>query len=547
MTSGGARLPAWSGAAAVFALCAAIWVVGWNAGDRNLLPDGASVVGVATFLLWMLAAWLFARVAGRLPEAAPARRIALLAAAGASGQSIAGLWFSLPPLSAWGHATGWPLGDLFLFASYLAWVLALVLPDRPGVGRDLRWRLEALDVAIALAVLALLNWYYLIEDSTLYEDYGRLLGQLVEALYLVFDFALLLAVVAAWSARHSADTLVDRRGLIAAAAVLSLADMFVAAHLYLFDGGYADTIAVVLQQLALCILIGLGLQWEGRGAAPGAPGTASPAVAPELRGRGRQPARLLTPAALLSTLALFCLLIIEHWPRPLDRDTVLTIGASLVAMAILARQILTARSNETWLLAERQKLEREVEHRSRELEIANGELRRLARQDALSGLGNRRAFDEWLAEAWREAGTGGRPLALVMIDIDAFKAYNDALGHLAGDACLRRAAAVLVAELDRHDHRLARYGGEEFALLLPGSDVADAVRVIETLRSALRERALPHPASPVGPHVTFSAGVASHVPGPAQSADGLVEAADRALYLAKTGGRDRVATASVQI
>jgi diguanylate cyclase (GGDEF)-like protein/PAS domain S-box-containing protein len=156
----------------------------------------------------------------------------------------------------------------------------------------------------------------------------------------------------------------------------------------------------------------------------------------------------------------------------------------------------------------------------------------LSRTDELTGLPNRRAWDELLARERAVAARTGRPLSVAMLDLDCFKAYNDLHGHLAGDRLLRAAAAAWQSSL-RETDLLARWGGEEFVLLLPGCDLASAGLLIERLRGQLPDA------------VTFSAGVASWDPLAAASADDLVAAADAALYAAKEGGRDRVVLAGV--
>lgn len=176
-----------------------------------------------------------------------------------------------------------------------------------------------------------------------------------------------------------------------------------------------------------------------------------------------------------------------------------------------------------------------------ELTEANRKLQQLSMRDALTGIANRRQFDARLAQAWARQGRDGAPLALLLADVDFFKALNDSVGHLRGDECLRRLARICERfAVDEHD-LVARYGGEEFVLLLPGRTLEAAIAQGEALRLAVAEEALAHPASPLAPHVTISVGVAALVPSAEASPEQLVAAADRAMYAAKTGGRDRVA------
>jgi len=145
-----------------------------------------------------------------------------------------------------------------------------------------------------------------------------------------------------------------------------------------------------------------------------------------------------------------------------------------------------------------------------------------------------------LAEAWARQGRDGAPLALLLADAGWFKALNDSAGHLRGDDCLRWLARGCERFAPSGHDLVARYGGEEFVLLLPGRTLEAAVALGEALRRAVEDEALPHPASPLAPHVTISVGVAVLVHSIGTSPQSLVAAADRAMYEAKTGGRNRV-------
>ena len=176
--------------------------------------------------------------------------------------------------------------------------------------------------------------------------------------------------------------------------------------------------------------------------------------------------------------------------------------------------------------------------REHELEIVNAHLDRLTRLDSLSGLTNRRGFDAKLDEEWANSAATSEPLALVMIDVDHFKAFNDRYGHVAGDMCLRTVAEAL-ADAARDATVVARYGGEEFALLFAGTSLDRALDRAERLRATVEQLNLTHQAAPRG-RVTASVGVASLRARAGESTEILVEAADAALYGAKRRGRNAV-------
>jgi len=161
--------------------------------------------------------------------------------------------------------------------------------------------------------------------------------------------------------------------------------------------------------------------------------------------------------------------------------------------------------------------------------------------DPLTGLGNRRLFDAALRREWQRNARADAPLAMLMIDVDRFKKFNDRFGHPAGDEVLRRVAGVLRATIRRAEDTAARYGGEEFALILSATNAEDAALLAERCRAAIEALAIPHPASPAGV-VTISVGVAVAVPVYDASPMTLVSQADGALYQAKAAGRNRVVT-----
>jgi diguanylate cyclase (GGDEF)-like protein len=166
-------------------------------------------------------------------------------------------------------------------------------------------------------------------------------------------------------------------------------------------------------------------------------------------------------------------------------------------------------------------------------------LEELASLDGLTGLANRRGFDRELESRWQNAAEQCRPLALLMVDIDHFKLFNDRYGHVRGDTCLSAVGETLSLVALHEAVLVARYGGEEFAVLLPGLNTARATALGEQARRAIEDLLISHAEAPRGV-VTISVGVASLVPESQQSAADLVEAADRALYDAKRRGRNAV-------
>jgi diguanylate cyclase (GGDEF)-like protein/PAS domain S-box-containing protein len=170
-------------------------------------------------------------------------------------------------------------------------------------------------------------------------------------------------------------------------------------------------------------------------------------------------------------------------------------------------------------------------------------MERLASLDGLTGLANRRVFDETMEREWRRAMRERTPLALLLMDVDLFKDYNDALGHPAGDACLRRIAHCLAEIVQRPGDLVARYGGEEFVALLPITDEAGALHIAHRILDAVRAEGIPHPASHISACLTLSVGLAATIPMPASDPDMLIAAADAALYTAKRKGRSRIEAA----
>jgi two-component system chemotaxis family response regulator WspR len=188
---------------------------------------------------------------------------------------------------------------------------------------------------------------------------------------------------------------------------------------------------------------------------------------------------------------------------------------------------------------ERDEAFRALDQLRKQLEESNDALERLSNHDGLTGLANRRHFDEVLLRESRRASRVGSPLSLIILDVDHFKRFNDSHGHPAGDECLRRVAGCLRAAVGRITDLAARYGGEEFVALLPDTDSAGAVQVALRIREKVAAEKIPHGHPEAGPFVTASLGVATLVPRPDDAPARVVQLADEALYVAKRSGRNR--------
>ena len=189
------------------------------------------------------------------------------------------------------------------------------------------------------------------------------------------------------------------------------------------------------------------------------------------------------------------------------------------------------------------KLKEEMDQRKareRELEALTRKFEQLSNQDGLTGVPNRRCFEDVFRKEWLRSRREGTPLSALMIDIDCFKDYNDTYGHLQGDMCLRQVAECIEAALKRPGDFVARYGGEEFVALLPGTDLAGALSIAGLIRANLRAAGIEHASSNVADVVTVSIGISGVVPNMDIEAEALLAASDAALYQAKSAGRNRV-------
>ena len=196
---------------------------------------------------------------------------------------------------------------------------------------------------------------------------------------------------------------------------------------------------------------------------------------------------------------------------------------------------------------QRKEREKKLVEITKELKEANEHLKRLSSLDGLTGVANRRSFDERIELEWARSIRNLKPLALIMIDIDYFKPYNDRYGHQAGDDCLKKVASLITSSIHRTLDLAVRYGGEEFAVLLPDTDMEGAMGIAEKIRAAVEGMQIEHSGSKNNNFVTISLGVASKIPGRMEKSDLFIEAADKAMYIAKKEGRNRVKTADKEM
>ena len=222
----------------------------------------------------------------------------------------------------------------------------------------------------------------------------------------------------------------------------------------------------------------------------------------------------------------------------LARPSWWTLERSLWTLSLLAVACMAASA---WISV----LRHQVRVQTQQLRLANERLTELSTRDPLTHAFNRRQFDIVLEAEVQRAVRSGRPLSLIMVDIDHFKSLNDKCGHQKGDDCLIRVVRALQSSVQRSADLVARYGGEEFTVILPETDRDGAMQIAECMRAAVASLAIPHPGSPLDRTLTISAGVAVlQPPGEGTSAQ-IIEAADRALYEAKHRGRNRVACAAL--
>lgn len=258
------------------------------------------------------------------------------------------------------------------------------------------------------------------------------------------------------------------------------------------------------------------------------------------------------PILLFGTVAVVAGAINDYLRELYSLDSPGLFSLGVLVFLLFQAYFLALRLHEVHLTTERLQreaetqaitLEQRIAIRTRELEVANASLQTLSHLDPLTEIANRRAFEEALDREWRRCARGNDVLALVMVDVDMFKRFNDYYGHPTGDQCLRDVAETLSSSIGRSTDMIARYGGEEFVVLLPETGPQSACTIAERMRTSIQALAIPHESSPVAEVVTASFGVASVRAKAMEEVSSLIERADRALYQAKETGRNRVCSA----
>lgn len=232
-----------------------------------------------------------------------------------------------------------------------------------------------------------------------------------------------------------------------------------------------------------------------------------------------------------------------------DRGIILVFmfGLYLIGVVFSIHRMDRTLSESLGLQYEKSQLASSLTATNQQLQSANEQLETLTLEDSLTGLNNRRYFEMKLESEWRRASREQSILSLMVIDIDYFKLYNDTYGHAEGDNCLRCVASVLRSTLHRPADVIARIGGEEFIVLLPGIDESGAVLLARQMQQQLKRAQLTHATSPLGEYVTISIGIVSTVPNDLVTPLGLFKAADKALYSAKSKGRNQVVMGELEV
>ena len=523
-----------------------------SSGLGNLLIPGAVAYVVAGILLpllpgvlpaelanWLAAApvflpfrWVAAVVVGvgcwRQWQTPLRASLAFLTASMLLG-ALTATWVNLDEVLKPDPASFLIVRQLLLLGTYSTLAAAVVsLPRRKTASQD--QVLVAFDVLLAAGIGILLVWFYFIQpgggDSLRFPGADNLVLMSARFGNAILDVVLLLVLVTGPRLRGTGDLQRYARPLALGLGLIFAGQCLMNLQVH-FTAAMLRPLEMLANRLAVLAFLAAGLAaWRPQGE-----WMAAPAVPVE--------SRMWTLGSMASLLMLASLLVEAH-DHGNSQLRVVTAGAVATALLLLLRQTVINRRRDAWQARQRAELLREVAERTAELAAANARLELLASEDALTGLPNRRAFDDALAVAWASCARAGQSLSVALLDIDHFKAYNDHFGHPAGDACLQSVSRVLGRLVRRRTDLVARYGGEEFLLLMPHTDAAGAEVFAERIRAAVEAEALPHPALGEGRVVTLSIGVVTAMPDPVSLPEGLFFAADAALYEAKASGRNRV-------
>lgn len=414
-----------------------------------------------------------------------------------------------PSLADVGFCAAYP----FLFAG------VALLPSRP-IPLVARWRV-LLDSLTSMAALVAFSWFFILAP-TLAQGDASLLARILGPFYPLCDLALLFCVLMLMARGRAPGT--GPAVLCVAGGLLSIIWADTAFAFQTLRDAYATGAPSDLGWTLGYMLVGLGA-WHVRNV----PAADAPGASPECcEIRSPSLVQSLLPYALMPpAIGLLC--FVYAYGGHGMRAWGVYVAFGLLALLVLARQFFVVWENQGLYLRIREAFER-LEEGNRSLQAANHRLEQLATTDGMTDLPNHRTFQERL----RAELTSVRPIALLLLDVDRFKQYNDAFGHPAGDDVLRRVASLIRSAV-RESDLPARYGGEEFAVILPAADAQLARNVAERIRTTVAGYAWPHAG------VTVSIGVAC-ASGTVEAGT-LIDAADRALYAAKSDGRDRVTMA----
>lgn len=251
---------------------------------------------------------------------------------------------------------------------------------------------------------------------------------------------------------------------------------------------------------------------------------------------GRQPFWYTCVPSIVTVVACATLTQAHDETQSLVLADSLFIIANATVYTLIAAYTLEHGDRKAWLLSQIERQQHDA------LSVATRQLRTLSMLDHLTGIYNRRQFEADYARIWAECKQDGQPVAMLIMDVDFFKLYNDHHGHPAGDRCLKQVAGLIAQTANLHKGVAARLGGEEFGILLPKRDMAQAMRIGQMVCQSIRQARIAHRASSVAPHITISVGVACLAPRDEPHNRQLLALADDGLYLAKAGGRNRVST-----